>query len=131
MTIVNLPEARRGKRRVAGEMNKTERAYAEHLEAQLRRGEILAWRFEAITLKIGNDCRLTPDFLVWFPGGRIEFHDTKGTKWTRTAAGFRVSRAFIHEDARVKLAAAAHLYPWWAFRVVWQVRPGEWESKRL
>lgn len=51
-------------------MNKTETEFSMMLEAQKRRGEILEWRFEGITLAWGCDpvtgkpMRYTPDFYV-------------------------------------------------------------------
>lgn len=51
-------------------MNRTESEFAMMLEAQKRRGEILEWRYEGITLAWGCDpatgkpMRYKPDFLV-------------------------------------------------------------------
>lgn len=51
-------------------MNKTETSFSQLLEAQKRRGEILEWKFEGITLmwgideKTGIPLRYTPDFWV-------------------------------------------------------------------
>lgn len=51
-------------------MNKTEKSFSQLLEAQKRKGEIIEWRFEGITLmwgideKTGIPLRYTPDFWV-------------------------------------------------------------------
>lgn len=51
-------------------MNKTETSFSQLLEAQKRKGEIIEWRFEGITLmwgideKTGIPLRYTPDFFV-------------------------------------------------------------------
>ena len=51
-----------------GKMNKTEAAYALLLEAQVRKGEILSYHFQGLTLRwpVGNEIvRYTPDFVVF------------------------------------------------------------------
>lgn len=60
-----------------GQMNKTETAYRDHLRALKAAGEVLDFRFEAITLKLAQDLRYTPDFFVLKPDGSIEFHEVK------------------------------------------------------
>src|SRR5882724_13021348 len=47
-------------------MNKTEAEYMMILEAQLRKGEILRYIFEGITLRWA-DMRYTPDFVIFGP----------------------------------------------------------------
>ena len=61
----------------AGEMNKTESAYAEHLKAAQIAGEVEAWWFEGIGLKVAPNCHYYPDFLVLLPDGRLEVHEVK------------------------------------------------------
>lgn len=82
-----------------GQMNKTEAAYDLHLDALKHHGDILWYRFEAITLKLAPDCRLTLDFAVMAADGTLELHDTKGSPriWT--------------DDAKVKMRVAASLFP--------------------
>lgn len=67
-----------GKRHKPGEMNQTEAAYAEGLEGRKLNGEIVSWEFEAVTFKLADGCRYTPDFAVYFPDGTMEFVDAKG-----------------------------------------------------
>lgn len=86
----------RGKRRAPGEMNKTEAAYAEHLEGQRVLGIIEWWAFEAVTFRLAKDCRYTPDFLVMLASGVLECHETKG---------------FWADDAKVKIKCAAEKFP--------------------
>lgn len=78
-------------------MNKTEAEYAGMLEARRLRGEVAWWRYEAITLKLADNTRYTPDFLVMLPDGVLEIHETKG--------------GFIREDGWLKLKVAAALFP--------------------
>lgn len=97
-------------------MNKTETRYAERLAAQKAAGELDRADFEAVTLKLGDDVRYTPDFMVTrvyrhIEATAIEFHEVKG--------------AFIRDDARVKLRVAATLFPMFRFFLSQYVK-GQW-----
>ena len=87
-------------RKKPGEMNKTEQQYAEHLEARKASGEVLWFAFEAVTLKIAKDCRLTVDFFVMLSSGELQAHDVKGSK------------AIVQDDFKVKAKVAASMFPW-------------------
>lgn len=101
-------------RRVPGQMNKTEAAYAQFLDIQLKAGLVQAWWFERLTLKLADDCRYTPDFMVIGSDGVIELHETKG---------------FMRDDARVKLKVAADMFP---FRVKLIRRKGNlWSMEEI
>jgi hypothetical protein len=67
-----------GKRHTPGVMNQTEAAYAEGLEARKLAGEIIGWEFEAVTFKLADGCRYTPDFFVTLTDGTMECIDAKG-----------------------------------------------------
>ena len=91
-----------------------ERAYAQRLDLLKRAGEIIDWRYEAMRFRVGGKVNLrdafyTPDFLV-ITGERVELHETKG-RWM--------------EAARVRIAAAASLFPWFAFKAVYRKKK-EW-----
>ncbi len=61
-------------------MNKTEGEFAMILESQKRKGEILRYEFEGITLRFAG-VKYTPDFVVWFTRGVgkvITFIEVKG-----------------------------------------------------
>jgi hypothetical protein len=88
--------ARAQERNLFAGMNKTERDWAIALEARRRAGGIREWHYGAVTLKIGEDCRYTPDFFVVYADGSVGFDEVKG---------------FWREDAKVKLRAAAKQYP--------------------
>ncbi len=96
-------------------MNKLERAYSEVLQLRLLAGEIRAWRYEAMTLKLAPDTRLTVDFLVTFDT-HLELMEVKG---------------FMREDAWIKLKLAAELFPEFGFALVtreagaWVIKPVE------
>ena len=83
-----------------GTMNRTEQRYANLLEVQRLAGEIASWHYEAFRLRLGENWRTTwnPDFMVILSTGEIELVDVKG------GGG-------MEDDARVKIKAAARLYP--------------------
>lgn len=80
----------------SGQMNKTETAYAQELEARKNAKELLWYAFEGVTLKLADGCRYTPDFAVLMADGTIEMHEVKGY-WT--------------DDARAKIKVAADKFP--------------------
>jgi hypothetical protein len=103
-----------GRRRIPGEMNKTELAYSEFLEGLRMAGKVSWWSFEAVTFKLAADTRYTPDFLVMLPGGEMECHEVKG---------------FWRDDARVKIKVAAAMFPF-QFLAVSKSKAG-WETERF
>ena len=104
-----------------GERNKTEARYEHLLEMRKRAGEIVGYWFEGMTLKLADNTRYTPDFMVMLPDGMIEFHEVKGA-W-----------AIFQDDAKVKIKVASAMYP---FRFI-AVAPiavkngGGWEVKEF
>ena len=98
-------------------MNKTEAEFAVHLDVRKYRTEIRWYGFEAVTLKLADGCRYTPDFCVVTLTGRIEFWEVKG---------------FWRDDARVKIKVAAKLFPWARFVAVTKRRKqdgGGWREE--
>ena len=92
-------------------LNKTERAYL----ARLRGLGCYPWvGVQCITLKLGDDCRYTPDFWVLDPDGNLGAREVKG---------------FFRDDAKVKIKVAARLYPWIKFVVVKKDKLGWNESE--
>lgn len=91
----------KARRRVPGQMNGLERAYADVLNQNRDDGLIREFHYEKVTLVIAQPptalpSRYTPDFMVVNADGEVEFHETKG---------------FMRDDARVKLKCAAEQYP--------------------
>ena len=80
----------------AGEMNKTEEAYAQTLELRKRSGEIAWYRFEGLKLRLADNTFYTPDFAVMKSNGLMQCHEVKG-HW--------------QDDARAKIKIAAEMYP--------------------
>jgi hypothetical protein len=80
----------------AGVMNKSEAAYAAHLEGCKQAGSVLWWKFEGLKFRLADGCFYTPDFAVLNAANEMELHEVKG---------------FWQEDARVKIKCAAELFP--------------------
>lgn len=89
------------------QMNGTEKRRAIELEAERRNGLIVLWKYEAVTLKLADDTRYTPDFFVLLHDGTVRMEETKG---------------FLRDDALVKIKVAAALFPFFRF-VMYTVRP--------
>lgn len=102
-----------------GVMNGTESEYAGLLELRKRAGGDIEWySYEAITLKLGNDARYTPDFLVMRSDGTLEAHECK-VHW--------------EEAALVRIKVAAELFP---FRFISQQKiprkdGGGWKTREF
>lgn len=80
----------------AGQMNKTEQAYADYLIQLQALGGLLWHKFEGLKFRLANNTFYTPDFIVMRPDGQIEAHEVKG---------------FWQDDARAKIKIAADMYP--------------------
>jgi hypothetical protein len=96
-------------------MNRTEEKYAWILEGRKLAGELQRYDFEKVTLKIGNDCRYTPDFFVVNRDGEVEFHEVKGS--------------FMRDDAQVKIKVAAENFPFRFFLA--KLIKGGWDIKEI
>lgn len=99
----------------ASKLNKTEQRYADILEARKLAGTLQAYFVQEVTLKIGDDCRYTPDFLVIENDGALTFIEIKG--------------GFVREDAIVKFRAAAKQF-WWARFEMMQLTKTGWQQIR-
>lgn len=93
---------RYGKRHKPGVMNQTETAFASILEQRKAIGEVISWEFEAITFKVAENCRYTPDFAIWLKDGSMEFVDCKGA-------------GPMDDKSRVKVKVVAEKFPQFAF----------------
>lgn len=91
-----------GKRHIPGVMNKTEESYSEELELLKIQGTVLWWRFEAMTFKIADNTRYTPDFNIFYADGIMEFVDCK-------------SPARIDPASIVKVKCCADQFPFFRF----------------
>lgn len=90
-----------------GEMNKTEKEFADFLQKELDAHKIHSYQFEAVTLKLADNCRYTPDFFVHNLDGYMTFYEVKG---------------FWQDDARVKIKVASEKFPMFRFVAVKKVK---------
>jgi hypothetical protein len=97
-----------------GVMNRTEQAYADHLESLVRAGELRRYYFEAVKFRLGPRCFYTPDFLLVWADGRLEMHEIKG---------------FMRDDAQVKMRWFVKEFPELPLVVVRRVGDG-WTYER-
>jgi len=95
-----------------GEMNSTETAYRDLLMGRVAAATIHRFLFEAITFKLADDVRYTPDFAVWMPDGTLEFHEVKASSGD--------GETLIDPNGRTKIKVAARMLP--EFRFVMCVR---------
>ncbi len=105
------------KRRVPRQMNRLESAWCEQIRLRQHAGEIAWWKFEGIALKLADDTRYTPDFMVQLPDGTLEAHEVKGRtkKPARKVNGVKVrpegTIPYVEGDAKVKLSVFAEAFP--------------------
>jgi len=91
--------------------NKTERRFElDYLLPWQHAGEIVGYQFEAITLRLANGVRYTPDYLTYGP---------KGTRI------YEVKGEYIYEDAKIKLKVAPSQFHFWEFYLAQWIK-GEW-----
>lgn len=101
----------RGRTKVPSAMkNNTERAYAENLNLRIAAGEVHAWKYEGMKLRLATGAWYTPDFLVILADGAIEFHEVKGM-W--------------REAAKVRIKVAADTFPEFRFIAIQHIK-GQW-----
>lgn len=99
----------------SGTMNKTEQRYAQHLELLKHAGEVLWYKFEGMKFKIADACFYEPDFSVLMANGQMQMHEVKGSK------------AIFQDDAKIKIKAAAEMYPL-VFKAVFPTAKNSWEE---
>lgn len=110
-------------------MSKVEVAYDAYLTLQKAAGEIVEFWFEKITLKLGPDCRYSPDFMVMRTDRVLELHETKpiGGAGIRAKGGPRFGN-----DSIVKLRACAGSFPFPCFIVTPEDKGmSRWVKKRV
>ena len=106
-------------RHVPGVANQTEADYGALLEMRKVAGDIEDYHFEAITFKLGDNCRYTPDYMVEFYDKHKEIHEVKG---------------FWRDDARVKIKWAAEKFRGFDFIAVQKKKKkdgGGWKIEEI
>ncbi|MGZ5028987.1 MAG: hypothetical protein ACXWAT_00800 [Methylobacter sp.] len=102
----------------AGQLNKTEQAYQDMLEALRRAGEVAWYKFEGVKLRLADNTFYTPDFAVMMTNGQMEMHEVKG---------------YWQDDARAKIKIASDMYPFRfiAAKVRAKKNGGGWEIEEF
>lgn len=103
--IVILPSTDEAK------LNKLERGWLAMLRLRHPHTDIF---IQGVTLKLGDDCRYTPDFFFIHEGAAFA-HETKG---------------FFRDDAKVKIKVAARVHRWCRFILVTRNK-GNWVEKQI
>jgi len=88
-------------------MNKLETRYANRLKELILAGDIQEYTYETVKLKLAEKTWYTPDFMVILANGEVQFHETK---------------AYMEEDANVKLKGIAEKFPAFTFILVKEER---------
>ena len=101
-------------RKKPGEMNKTEQKYSQYLDQLKHSGDVEDYWFEGLTLKLAENTRYTPDFLVLLPSGVLQLHEVKG------------ARAIFKDDAKVKVKVCARMFPF-EMLVAYPKKGGGWD----
>ncbi len=99
-----------------GQMNKTERAYDQHLAVLEYAGTILWHKFEGIKLRLADNTFYTPDFAVLANDHVMELHEVKG-HWEDDAR------------AKIKIAADQNPFRFKAVQVVPKKDGGGWREE--
>lgn len=104
-------------------MNKLETRYAQYLDLQVYRKEIVSWMFEPFNLRLASPkCFYRIDFLIINKLNQIELHETKGD--------------WVSDDGLVKFKVAAETFPFFIFKwvtyknseFIWrELRNGKWK----
>lgn len=114
--IEHAPDPAPAKKRLrqnSSGLNKTEAAFLAWLTSE--REHPTRVLTQAVTLRIANGVRYTPDFIVHGAPSLIAY-EVKG---------------FMRDDAAVKLKVAASLYPWIKFHLVSKRKGGGWDVQEV
>lgn len=120
-------------RSTPGEMNNTERAYADGVIGPLWMArEIAWWAFQPWKLQIGAACYYEPDFVVVNADAAIECVEVKKVYQPSKAQRAKGQGEYVgwEDDARVKIKAAASRYPFFRFTAA-ALGPRGWQFEEI
>lgn len=110
------------KQKKTKEPNKTEREFGAYLRHENPECDVL---FEAYTLKLGDDCRYTPDWaLVSKFDGSINFYEVKG------AFLFKGATKSATDSSLTKPKTAASMFRH-TFHIARKAKDGSWSIERI
>lgn len=95
-------------------MNSTESQFHLWLKTRQEKGEISDVKFEGITLKLGDDCRYTPDFSYVAEDGVLELVEVKAGQVKAKIVGGKLrttAKTLMTEAGRLRLHVAAEMFP--------------------
>jgi len=115
----SLPRPTGRKRAIEDRMNKGEQAYAVALNA---RPDVVAWWYEGMSLRLADETRYVPDFVVLLADGCVEWHEVKGR--AKGGDDFGVTEV---SWAKIKVAAEHAPFP---VVIVWP-NGGGFRERRL
>lgn len=113
--------------RLPGTMNKIEAEYWLRLQREERLGLIREIGYQRITLKLGQDCRYTPDFDFVDTHGAVTLVEVKAGRKDKDTGKVK---AFSMDDSTVKLKTAATQFPQFRFVLTWAYK-GQWAAKEI
>jgi len=96
-TLTGLQRFQAIGRAPASQLNKTEQEWANQLEQQRARGEILWWKAHPFNVRLADDTFYRIDFLVMRSDMRLEIHETKGE--------------YVTEKGQMKIKLCAEVLP--------------------
>lgn len=106
-------------------MNKAEESYATRLAGEVLAGNISAWWYEPVSLKLSEGVRYTADFMVVAADDVIELHEVKAGRLNKQTEKI----VPLCEDAgRAKFKVAREMFPF-RFVMAWQYK-GVWYFDR-
>lgn len=100
-------------------LNKTERRYLAYVRS-VNRTEWIG--IQNLTFRMADDCRYTPDFMVWDSNG-LSAIDVKA-KWKSTG------EVHVEDDALVKIKVCSGMFRWCRFLLAWEEN-GFWCHKQI
>ena len=92
--------------------NKTEIAYGALLEERRVKGEILAYSYEPVKVRLADNTFYTPDYLVVAADYCLEFHEVKAAWKDKKTGGYK---PHWESAGRVKIKVAVEQYPFFKF----------------
>jgi hypothetical protein len=84
-----------------GSMNKTEAAYAEHLERERQAGRVIGYKFHPMNIRLADRTFYEVDFLVLHADMTLAIHEVKG--------------GFTTDKGQTKIKVCAETMPWFRF----------------
>ena len=121
----------KGKRRIPGEMSKTELAYSQYLELRKRANEIQDWWYEPLSFRLAKQTNAILDFMILDNDGFITMVDTKGSTKVTRKDGTVDTVAYSMDKSKAKIKIAADMFP---FRFVFSwfdKRQGTWMEQEF